>query len=135
MSEDDIHERTTIEPPPPEEPPLGDLHVLKSQPVGKRTGFDNLVLEVASLTAHVSELRDLLIRVESSVQTMTATFHTLEATVKFTAEQMGESVSRASEEVLRSRQAVIEFVPRLQQLEHRTDVLEQRRKVGNGDGA
>ena len=129
---DDLRTAPTLQ-PPPAEPVIGTLEPIKSIPVHQRSAFDNMVLEMASLTAHVSELRDLVLHLESTMHTLTAAFHSLETVVKFTAEQMGESVSRASEETLRARQAVIQLAPRLHDLEARTAELERRRRVGNGE--
>src|SRR5690242_7633071 len=97
---DDVHERPTMEPPPPVgDPPSLEPNVLESIPVSARTAFDNLAIEVRGLAAYVSELTSLVLRSERTMQTLLATMQTLEARVKFTSEQVGESLSDAAEEV------------------------------------
>lgn len=132
---DDVHERPTMEQPPPVgDPPSLPPSVLESIPVSARTAFDNLALEVRSLSAHVHELVALVLRNERTVQTLVATVQTLEARVKFVSEQVGESLTDASEEVLRSRQAVVELVPRIHEVERRLELVEHRRASNGEDG-
>lgn len=137
MTDDDVHSRPTLAPPAPEaeiegEPPALESGVIQEIPVEKRTAFDNLVLEVRGLRAHVEELQALVLRTESSVQTLIATVHAFEAVIKFSVEQMTESVSSAAGEILRSRQAVVELAPRVHRVEERMDVIE-RRRASNGE--
>lgn len=111
---DDIHERDTLSPPP-----SLDLEAMKQKPVAARTGFENLALEVQSLGSHVADLRAIVLRVEGSVQR-------LSSQINFALEQTNQALTDASEEVLRSRSAVLELVPRVKDLEEQCRLCERK---------
>lgn len=119
-------------PPPPGDPPSLTPSVLQSRPVGERSGFENLCVEVSDLTAHVAELRALMLRMERSLQMLIAGFRSFESSIRFSVDQAQETIQSASEEVLRSKQAVVELVPKVRDLEDRVAAVE-RRRVGNGE--